>query len=286
MLVSVVIPVYNRAHVISRTLDSLVKQTYKPIEVVIVDDCSSDSEALQEKLNEYDLDIKYIRHEVNKHGGAARNTGIEASSGDYIAFLDSDDIWDSKKLEDCMAFGVGDEEILYSKIQDRNLVKPTFAFDNRENVDEYLLVEQQSMQTSSLFMKASFARAVLFDPTLKRFQDTDFIIRAQKKFSAKFSLIDSVLVYMTDDDRGSRISSSVDPEPAIFWLNKSKDFLSEKTQAVFTFNRIINYSSNTISRRKLFRTFFDEKCYKYILKLDFKVFIKIILGKHQSRLRK
>lgn len=286
MLVSVIIPVYNRAHIIGRTLDSVAAQTYKNIEVIVVDDCSDDSELLQAKLDNYDLDIKYIRHEINKHGGATRNTGIDASKGDYIAFLDSDDIWAEDKIEQCIKKGAAEKEILYSKIEDRDVIKPKFAFDNNKRVDEYLLVDGQAMQTSSLFMRSSFANIIRFDPSLKRFQDTDFIIRAQKLHEAKFSLIDSVLVYMRDDDKGGRISSSVDPEPAKIWLKKIRLLMSEKSIAVFTFNRIINYSSNTLSRTSLFRLFVRSQCYKYPLKLDIKVFIKCILGSYQSKFRR
>ncbi|WP_257575522.1 glycosyltransferase family 2 protein [Vibrio parahaemolyticus] len=71
---------------VGRTLNSVAAQTYKNIEIIVVDDCSSDSVELQAILGGYDLDIKYIRHESNQHGGASRNTGIDASTGEYIAF--------------------------------------------------------------------------------------------------------------------------------------------------------------------------------------------------------
>ncbi|MUK67976.1 glycosyltransferase family 2 protein [Aliivibrio fischeri] len=286
VMVSVVIPVYNRANVINNTLNSVASQTYKNIEVIIVDDCSNDSHELKRKLENYDLNIKYIRHETNLHGGAARNTGIDIAKGEYIAFLDSDDLWSVDKIEQCINKGVSKNEILYSKIEDRKLIKPQYAFDNNKGVDEYLIVERQTMQTSSLFMRSSFAKIVRFDPSLKRFQDTDFIIRAQKLFEAKFSLVDSVLVYMTDEDKGSRISSSVDPGPAQFWLNKIHSLLTEKTIAVFTFNRIINYSSNSLPRTSLFRLFIMGQCYKYFSNLDYKVFIKCVLGSYQSKFRR
>lgn len=284
--VSVVIPVYNRSGIIGSTLDSIVAQTHKNIEVIIVDDCSSDSDELQLKLSQYDLNIKYIRHVINMHGGAARNTGIDAARGEYIAFLDSDDTWAPNKIEICLNRAISENEILYSKITDRGIVKPTFAFDNNKNVDEYLIVERQAMQTSSLFMKSSLAKTIRFDPSLKRFQDTDFIIRAQKLFNVKFSMIDSVLVYMTDEDKGGRISSSVDPKPAIVWLEKNRTLLTKRTISIFTFNRIINYSSNSLSRISLVHLFISEDCYRYPCDLDFKVFVKCILGPYQRKLRR
>jgi len=286
MLVTVVIPVYNRAHVIKRTLDSVASQTYKNIEVIVVDDCSDDSVALKTLIDGYDLDIQYIRHETNRHGGASRNTGIDASSGEFIAFLDSDDIWVPEKIETCISRYIEEKEVLYSKVNDRGSAKPLYAFNNNNNVDEYLLVENQAMQTSSLFMRASFAKKVRFDSSLERFQDTDFIIRAQKLHYAKFTFVEAVLVDVTNEDKGRRISSSVDPVPAEVWLNKIRALMTAKTIAVFTFNRIINYSSNSFPRTHLFRLFITGQCYKYPLELDFKVFLKCILGSYQRKFRR
>ncbi|OOF31712.1 glycosyltransferase family 2 protein [Salinivibrio proteolyticus] len=286
MKVSVIIPVYNRASVITRTLDSVAAQTYKSIEVIIIDDCSDDSEQLQNILKNYKLNIKYIRHETNLHGAAARNTGIDAAQGDYVAFLDSDDVWLEDKLEKCINKKIGEREIIYSRIVDRGTVKPTAAFDNNKDVDEYLLVERQAMQTSSLFMHKSLAKEIRFDSRLKRFQDTDFVIRAQKIHNARFVYMDCVLVKMGEEDNTGRISASVDPIPAIDWLEKIDPLLTDKSKAVFIFNRIINYASNSYSRKSLIKLFMERKCYRYFNCLDYKVFVKFLLGNKQSIFRK
>jgi glycosyltransferase involved in cell wall biosynthesis len=97
-LVSVIIPTYNRANTIARAIESALKQTYTNIEVIIVDDASGDN--TEEKVKAIDDSrIKYMRHETNKGGGAARNTGISDAKGEYIAFLDSDDVWLPEKIE-------------------------------------------------------------------------------------------------------------------------------------------------------------------------------------------
>lgn len=93
-LVSINITTYNRAHLLSRCLDSIIKQTYKNIEIVIVDDCSTDStenlvKAYQEKYNF----IKYFKHERNKGNAFSRNTAIKKCNGYYVAFMDDDDEW-------------------------------------------------------------------------------------------------------------------------------------------------------------------------------------------------
>ncbi|NLY18950.1 MAG: glycosyltransferase [Clostridiaceae bacterium] len=99
-LVSVIIPVYNAEKYLAETLDSALGQTYKDIEIVIVDDCSTDSST--EIINRYmsnNNNIKYIRNETNQGAAVSRNTGIRYSRGQYIAFLDSDDVWDKTKIE-------------------------------------------------------------------------------------------------------------------------------------------------------------------------------------------
>jgi GT2 family glycosyltransferase len=98
-LVSVVIPTFNRARIIRRAIESAARQTYPHVEIVVVDDGSSDdTPALLERLCKEDPRIVYIRQE-NRGVSGARNTGIEAARGDYLALLDSDDRWKPWKLE-------------------------------------------------------------------------------------------------------------------------------------------------------------------------------------------
>ena len=94
--VSVIIPAYNCAHYICHAVDSVLAQTFPDFELVVVDDGSTDN--TRELLKQYGSQIKYI-YQQNKDMTAARNTGINHSSGEYIAFLDSDDIWLANKLE-------------------------------------------------------------------------------------------------------------------------------------------------------------------------------------------
>jgi glycosyltransferase involved in cell wall biosynthesis len=96
--ISVIIPTYNRAHMIGRAVRSVLSQTFQDFELIVVDDGSHDG--TEDVIRRFgDARIRYLRHDVNKGAQAARNTGIDAVRGNYISFLDSDDEWRPDKLQ-------------------------------------------------------------------------------------------------------------------------------------------------------------------------------------------
>ena len=99
-LVSIIIPMYNAEHYISDTLNSVKKQTYKNYEVIVIDNASTDSSVLiVENMKSNFNNLKIVRSTLNSGGPARpRNIGIEHASGEFIAFLDSDDLWMPEKL--------------------------------------------------------------------------------------------------------------------------------------------------------------------------------------------
>ena len=102
-VVSVIVPVYNAERYINKCVDSLLRQSYPNIEVILVDDRSTDSSPmLCDKLAESDSRVKVI-HQKNMRIGAARNRGLDESKGDYITFIDSDDYLELNAYEECIA---------------------------------------------------------------------------------------------------------------------------------------------------------------------------------------
>ena len=98
--VSVIIPTYNRENFIGRALVSVLSQTYRDMEIIVVDDGSfDDTYGVVKKLAGSEAPLRYLAHEKNRGAQAARNSGISVAAGDYIAFLDSDDEWLPDKLE-------------------------------------------------------------------------------------------------------------------------------------------------------------------------------------------
>ena len=99
-MISVVIPSYNGAETLFQAIDSVLCQTTKtPLEILVIDDHSTDDTL--EKMGRYGENdrVRYIRNETNKGASASRNRGVQLAKGDYIAFLDADDYWDPEKLE-------------------------------------------------------------------------------------------------------------------------------------------------------------------------------------------
>lgn len=103
--VSVIVPIYNSGKYIFKTLQSILDQTYKDIEIICVDDCSCDnSKSIIESLQKQHNNIFYFCQEYNGGASVARNTALDLAHGRYVAFLDSDDLWMPLKLEKQISF--------------------------------------------------------------------------------------------------------------------------------------------------------------------------------------
>ncbi|MEH2919970.1 glycosyltransferase family 2 protein [Samsonia erythrinae] len=99
-LVSIIMPTYNSESTLEESINSILLQTYNNWELIVTDDCSDDSTLeILKKFSEIDNRIKFFLNEKNMGAGFSRNKSIEAAKGDYIAFLDSDDLWLPEKLE-------------------------------------------------------------------------------------------------------------------------------------------------------------------------------------------
>lgn len=98
-MISVIIPTYNRENYLKEAIDSVLQQTYQNIEIIVVDDASTDN--TKEIVLSFKDKVRYI-YQDNKERGAARNNGIAHAKGEFIAFLDSDDAWLPDHLESCL----------------------------------------------------------------------------------------------------------------------------------------------------------------------------------------
>lgn len=194
---TVVITTYNRAHLIGRSIQSVLNQTYQDFELIVVDDASTDNtrevvESFKSSL------IRYVRHAENKGGNAARNTGIREAKGEYIAFLDSDDEWLPKKLEkqvECFVKSPDSVGAVYCLHHTRkedsfgNIQIEKASLSDMMRGDVYkCLLNGWCPSSTSLFMLPMhvFEKVGVFDESLPSFQDYDYWIRVAQHYEYDF----------------------------------------------------------------------------------------------------
>lgn len=195
-LVSIVVPVFNRAAELERSLGSLIAQSYKNIEIIVVDDFSSDfPEAVLDRIA--DPRIIYIRRQFNGGAAAARNTGVEAAKGVFIAFHDSDDICVYDKVARQVSIlasaprhvvGVFCPVIFYADVDEnsysfmKSYVRP-FSDDRPLSGDLTDVVSLRNPVNLPTLMvrREAFFSAGGFDPVLRNNEDWDFSIRIARE---------------------------------------------------------------------------------------------------------
>ena len=209
-LVSVIIPTYKRANCLPRAIGSVLNQTYQNVEVIIVDDNVPDSQErkeTQETMECYagNSRVKYIMHEKNKGGSAARNTGIKAVNGDYVMFLDDDDEFYPKKIEKqvaCLESHDGTWGCCYTRYERRKGNKLFMrSIDNREGemLKEELSRNFFTAAGSNLMIRKEVIDDVGgFDESFVRNQDIEFLIRILSKYKIAYTDVLGLCCYVHD----------------------------------------------------------------------------------------
>lgn len=196
--VSVIIPTYKRPDTLDRAINSVLNQTYPNVEVIVVDDNNPDTEGrrlTELKMSSFSEEprVKYIKHERNKNGSAARNTGARAAKGEYLAFLDDDDEYTSTRIESMLKrFSEASSD--YGACYSRYIFRMP---DGKE-------IQSQEKREGSLFKEALMKDLVIgfgsnnlvkrsvfnaiggFDETFKRNQDHEFLIRLLQKYKIAY----------------------------------------------------------------------------------------------------
>jgi len=189
--VSVIIPTYNRASMLAEALESALRQTLLPDEIVVVDDGSTDNTA--QVVAGFGARVRSI-HQKNAGPSAARNHGIATATGDFVAFLDSDDLWPKDRLERQFAalgkcpeldfiFGLEEKftearQFERCEIRDREVLRTLTATDCIVPDPLALLLRENFIPTSSvLFRRQCLAKVGMIDESLHQAEDYDFWFR-------------------------------------------------------------------------------------------------------------
>jgi len=222
--VSVIIPTYNYGHYIEEAIDSVLAQTYKDYEIIVVDDGSTDN--TEEVVSKYGPKIKYIYQE-NQGLSAARNTGIKKSNGEYIAILDSDDLWFPWKLEKQMKLFEANSVLglVYSD---------GFAFSEKGVFDDFLFGENTNFYRGRVFDKLllnnfiscpsalvkrdCFNKVGLFDTSLDACEDWDMWLRISLYYEIDY--VNEPLVKHREHKGSMHTKAEMMEEAALKVLNK------------------------------------------------------------------
>lgn len=181
-LVSVVIPTYNRENTIIECLQSVLNQTYTNIEVIVVDDGSVDhTDRLFGECR--DPRVKYYKYSPNRGACYARNYGIQRANGKYIAFQDSDDIWDKYKIEKQLEFIVSKKaDFVFCGMKRINPMEESFRYypdypfdETKDSISQLLMHNLASTQT--ILVDRKVFDEVQFDVSFRRYQDWDFCLQ-------------------------------------------------------------------------------------------------------------
>jgi len=239
MLVSVVIPTYKRSNYIQRAVNSVIDQTYKIMEILIIDDNGAGNKyqiETEKKINELakrHKNIKYILHNENRGAPAARNTGILNANGECIAFLDDDDYWKSNKIKEQVKFLDEYDIVLTGSVYINSQYKFP-EFKKKEITADDLKKRNYGGTTSSLLIRKRVLIQYMFDIELKKSQDYDLYIRLSQNYRIKY--INKPLVVFDYNIHRERITNQMlktDIDICHYkeyynFYDKHRDFFGEK----------------------------------------------------------
>lgn len=186
--ISVIIITYNRANLLSKAITSVLNQSYQNLELIIIDDASTDNTELLVK-NFTDNRIKYYKNDSNLGIAKSRNKGVSLANGEYVAMLDSDDYWlDCNKLQKQLDIFNQDEKIGLvgtgiTCVNDKGEKIKDDIFETRDDlIRQRILLKNQFAQSSVLFKKEAFNLVSGYDKSLTVCEDLDLWLKIGKEF--------------------------------------------------------------------------------------------------------
>lgn len=199
-MVSIIIPVYNGENFIRDSIESLLNQTYKNIEIIVVDDGSTDKTA--EIVKTFEV-VRYI-YQVNKGPSASRNLGMSLAKGKYIAFLDADDLYEPEKLQKQVEILEKNDnvDIIYTdmKLVDKNLhfrkiIKSDYVIEDQKSFHAMLLFRQiVPIPPSIMIRRKCYDDGIRYNVNLVNAEDYEFIIKLAERYKFEY-LQESLYIY-------------------------------------------------------------------------------------------
>lgn len=268
--VSIVLPTYNGAKYIRKSIDSCLNQTYKNIELIIVDDCSTDE--TPEIIKSYkDKRIKYVRHKKNKGLPYALNTGFANSMGDYLTWTSDDNYYAEDAIEKMLSFmKINNCEFVYcdfyhfkdSNLSNLNIVKSpnSVVLGNGNHIGPCFLYSRRAMEIVGEY-----------DPDTELAEDYDYWIRISKKFSMHH--LNKPLYFFRVHKESLYVSR--------YYEVKVVDFLVRIKNNISNVKQVTNLFTNLIAQKKntRFKLIYSIRILNGILFRLNKALVKIIVSK-------
>lgn len=197
-VVTAIIPTFNRANFLKRAVESVLSQDYQPLELIVVDDCSTDDTSDYLAPLVADGQVTLIRHDKNMGVSAARNSGIKVAQGDFIAFLDSDDEWLKGKIQTQINFFNQFPEQVLVQTQERWMRKGRRVNPGLKHIKKSgdIFIDSVALclisPSAVMIRRRLFTEVGLFDEKLPAAEDYDLWLRILTSYQA--GLIDQELV--------------------------------------------------------------------------------------------
>jgi glycosyltransferase involved in cell wall biosynthesis len=191
-LISCIVPVYNGEKYLAEAIESVLKQDYESTEIIVVDDGSTDRTGAV--AARYSKRLRYLR-QTNAGPGAARNLGIDAAAGEFVAFLDADDLWHAEKLTRQMARFRARPELGYCIAHVHNFWIPELRKEEEQFRGHRISKPLPGYVTGTLLARRDFFDAVgPFNTAIHHADDTDWFLRAEER-GGVMELLPDVLLY-------------------------------------------------------------------------------------------
>jgi len=209
--VSVIVPVYNGEKYIKEAIDSVLNQTYTDTEVIIVNDASSDKteEVLFKNFGNLIKKgkIKYLKNKTNQGRNIAGNKGAKASSGNYLFFLDADDLWDKYHIEKNLP-KLKNVDVIFSKprtfIDESGNIKRVSKSKIEKDLDKMIFSSKIGFPSATAFKKQTFP---FYNSEFKFREDIELFIRARLK-GMKIKILDTNTVFIREHNSPTRMSKT------------------------------------------------------------------------------
>ena len=230
---SVVIPLYNKEANVAKTISSVLNQTYQNFDVIIVNDYSTDNSLGVVKAI-HDHRIKIIEHSENKGVSSSRNTGINAATNPYIAFLDADDHWDSVYVETIwnLVKEYPDESVFATHYRENYIGKsivPRSKLSKKQKKKSFIISDFFKINVGRLVITQScivinkkvFDKVGFYDENITNAEDIDFYIRCFSYFDLAFNFSELSTIYIRDNSLSKKSVVEMKLPNLLKYLGKS-----------------------------------------------------------------